>query len=158
MLTFQSIASTSSVNVPVRESMFHDANKILYSWTNFFTLTRSLKCANPYSFNATSKRRSGTSLLNDDLATLVHFSLHSGSDVARCSIGNTPTKFSSWFMFIVCDSVLRWLSQAYHNPPLLSWLGTCSERCTGGVYDIMLPWLDNTDWLLVVSFSCCLMS
>ena len=27
-------------------------------------------------------------------------------------------------MLIVCDNVLRWLSQAYHNPPRLSWLGT----------------------------------
>jgi len=36
-------------------------------------------------------------------------------------------------MFIVCDNVLRWLSQAYHNHPPLSWLGTGSERCTGGV-------------------------
>jgi len=34
---------------------------------------------------------------------------------------------------IVCDIVLCWLSQAYHNPPLLSWLGAGSERGTGGV-------------------------
>jgi len=37
-------------------------------------------------------------------------------------------------MFIVCDNVLRWLSQAYYNPPPLSWLGTGSEQCTSGVH------------------------
>ena len=42
-------------------------------------------------------------------------------------------KFSSWFMFIVCDNVLHWLSQAFHNSSHLSWLGIGSERCTGGV-------------------------
>jgi len=26
-------------------------------------------------------------------------------------------------MFFVCDNVLRWLSQAYHNSSPLSWLG-----------------------------------
>jgi len=36
-------------------------------------------------------------------------------------------------MFIVCDNVLCWLSQTYHNPPLLSWLGTDSERCSGAL-------------------------
>ena len=63
------------------------------------------------------------SLLDDNLTTLAHFSLHSGSDVARHLVENALTKFSSWFIFIVCDNILRWLSQAYHNPPLYPGLG-----------------------------------
>jgi len=35
-----------------------------------------------------SGRRCGASLLDDDLATLAYFSLHSGSDGARRSVGN----------------------------------------------------------------------
>ena len=44
-------------------------------------------------------------------------------------------------MFIVCDNVLRWLSQAYHNPPLLSWFGTDNERCTDRVKHQIEPYV-----------------
>lgn len=41
---------------PVRMSIFYVTKRILLSWTNFFTYTRSRKCGNPYLFFTAFRR------------------------------------------------------------------------------------------------------